>query len=144
MVYQLPLLSSKKMASSHALPRPLCSCLFLLVCIPKSARLHVHLHLQVVPGMYGFIAQLNEGRASNKRPTEVVVDKVCGKKHAHSTLTYNFAAIINSNALMAEMFGLPTSRHAATFIRAHAGLPAVHGGQVQLQESLHEGGAVPV
>uniref|UniRef100_A0A6S8LU39 GDP-D-glucose phosphorylase 1 n=1 Tax=Dunaliella tertiolecta TaxID=3047 RepID=A0A6S8LU39_DUNTE len=32
---------------------------------------------KVVPGMYGFIAQLNEGRASNKRPTEVIVDKVC-------------------------------------------------------------------
>lgn len=30
----------------------------------------------MVPGPYGFIAQLNEGRASNKRPTEVVVDQV--------------------------------------------------------------------
>ena len=31
---------------------------------------------QVVPGSYGFIAQLNEGRASKKRPTEFCVDQV--------------------------------------------------------------------
>lgn len=29
-----------------------------------------------VPGLYGFIAQLNEGRATKKRPTEFRVDKV--------------------------------------------------------------------
>lgn len=29
-----------------------------------------------IPGSYGFIAQLNEGRASKKRPTEFQVDKV--------------------------------------------------------------------
>jgi len=31
---------------------------------------------KVVDGRYGFVAQLNEGRASNKRPTEFSVDKV--------------------------------------------------------------------
>lgn len=31
---------------------------------------------KVVPGAYGFIAQLNEGRASKKRPTEFTADKV--------------------------------------------------------------------
>ena len=32
---------------------------------------------KVVPGAYGFIAQLNEGRGSKKRPTEFKADKVC-------------------------------------------------------------------
>ena len=31
---------------------------------------------KVVPGAYGFIAQLNEGRGSKKRPTEFKADKV--------------------------------------------------------------------
>ena len=31
---------------------------------------------KVVPGAYGFIAQLNEGRGSKKRPTEFTADKV--------------------------------------------------------------------
>ncbi|GAX82808.1 hypothetical protein CEUSTIGMA_g10234.t1 [Chlamydomonas eustigma] len=30
-----------------------------------------------VPGKYGFVAQLNEGRATKKRPTEFRVDQVC-------------------------------------------------------------------
>ena len=30
-----------------------------------------------VSGVYGFIAQLNEGRQSKKRPTEFRVDQVC-------------------------------------------------------------------
>ncbi len=32
--------------------------------------------LQVLPGEHGFIAQLNEGRHSKKRPTEFRVDQV--------------------------------------------------------------------
>ena len=32
---------------------------------------------KVVPGAYGFVAQLNEGRASKKRPTEFRIDQVC-------------------------------------------------------------------
>lgn len=32
---------------------------------------------KVVPGVYGFIAQLNEGRATKKRETEFRVDQVC-------------------------------------------------------------------
>lgn len=32
---------------------------------------------KVLPGIYGFIAQLNEGRATKKRPTEFRVDQVC-------------------------------------------------------------------
>lgn len=32
---------------------------------------------KVLPGQYGFIAQLNEGRATKKRPTEFRVDQVC-------------------------------------------------------------------
>ena len=32
--------------------------------------------MQVIPGEYGFIAQLNEGRHLKKRPTEFRVDKV--------------------------------------------------------------------
>lgn len=32
---------------------------------------------KVLPGMYGFIAQLNEGRATKKRATEFRVDQVC-------------------------------------------------------------------
>lgn len=32
--------------------------------------------VQVIPGKYGFIAQLNEGRHLKKRPTEFRVDKV--------------------------------------------------------------------
>lgn len=31
---------------------------------------------KVVPGLYGFVAQLNEGRYSKKRPTEFRVDQV--------------------------------------------------------------------
>lgn len=31
---------------------------------------------KTVPGVYGFIAQFNEGRASKKRPTEFRVDQV--------------------------------------------------------------------
>ena len=31
---------------------------------------------RVIPGTYGFVAQLNEGRASKKRPTEFLVDQV--------------------------------------------------------------------
>ena len=31
---------------------------------------------KVVPGAYGFVAQLNEGRASKKRPTEFRIDQV--------------------------------------------------------------------
>lgn len=31
---------------------------------------------KVLPGAYGFVAQLNEGRGSKKRPTEFRVDKV--------------------------------------------------------------------
>jgi hypothetical protein len=31
---------------------------------------------KVVPGTYGFVAQLNEGRYSKKRPTEFRVDQV--------------------------------------------------------------------
>ena len=31
---------------------------------------------KVVPGQYGFVAQLNEGRYSKKRPTEFRVDQV--------------------------------------------------------------------
>lgn len=31
---------------------------------------------KLVPGIYGFVAQLNEGRANNKRLTEVRVDQV--------------------------------------------------------------------
>lgn len=33
---------------------------------------------KVLPGVYGFIAQLNEGRATKKRPTEFRVDQVNG------------------------------------------------------------------
>lgn len=32
---------------------------------------------KVLPGVYGFVAQLNEGRATKKRPTEFRVDQVC-------------------------------------------------------------------
>lgn len=32
---------------------------------------------KAVAGAYGFIAQLNEGRGSKKRPTEFTADKVC-------------------------------------------------------------------
>ena len=31
---------------------------------------------KVIPGMFGFVAQLNEGRATKKRPTEFRVDQV--------------------------------------------------------------------
>lgn len=31
---------------------------------------------KVVPGVYGFVAQLNEGRATKKRATEFRVDQV--------------------------------------------------------------------
>ena len=31
---------------------------------------------KAVPGVYGFVAQFNEGRASKKRPTEFRVDQV--------------------------------------------------------------------
>jgi hypothetical protein len=37
---------------------------------------------KVLPGIYGFVAQLNEGRATQKRPTEFRVDQVrCGTLH---------------------------------------------------------------
>lgn len=40
------------------------------------SKVQVLLTLQVIPGEYGFIAQLNEGRHLQKRPTEIRVDKV--------------------------------------------------------------------
>lgn len=36
----------------------------------------IYCSVQVIPGEYGFIAQLNEGRHLKKRPTEFRVDKV--------------------------------------------------------------------
>jgi hypothetical protein len=43
---------------------------------------------KVVPGAYGFIAQLNEGRGSKKRPTEFTADKVSPlKEDLYSYLT---------------------------------------------------------
>ena len=36
----------------------------------------LHAPTKAVPGVYGFVAQLNEGRASKKRPTEFRVDQV--------------------------------------------------------------------
>lgn len=37
---------------------------------------YISMLIQVIPGEYGFIAQLNEGRHLKKRPTEFRVDKV--------------------------------------------------------------------
>ena len=43
---------------------------------------------KLVPGLYGFVAQFNEGRGSKKRPTEFRVDQVgagcaCGTPAYH-------------------------------------------------------------
>ena len=38
-----------------------------------------------VPGAYGFIAQMNEGRGNKKRPTEFSVDQVSGCHHRLSS-----------------------------------------------------------
>lgn len=42
----------------------------------------------MVPGEYGFVAQLNEGRASKKRPTEFRVDQVCDRQNRLLCINY--------------------------------------------------------
>ncbi len=42
---------------------------------------------RVLDGVYGFVAQLNEGRATKKRPTEFAVDAVCA---AFDAAKFNF------------------------------------------------------
>lgn len=46
--------------------------------------------VQVIPGDYGFIAQLNEGRHLKKRPTEFRVDKVL---QPFDTAKFNFTKV---------------------------------------------------
>mmetsp|Transcript_19561 Transcript_19561/g.66535 ORF Transcript_19561/g.66535 Transcript_19561/m.66535 type:complete len:427 (-) Transcript_19561:252-1532(-) len=59
-------------------------------------------HTKLVQGEYGFIAQLNEGRATTKRPTEFRVDLVC-QEFDHSK--FNFTKADKSEVLFAFMPG---------------------------------------
>ena len=51
---------------------------------------------QVLDGEYGFIAQLNEGRHSKKRPTEIRVDEVL---QAFDDAKFNFTKVSQVEAL---------------------------------------------
>jgi GDP-L-galactose phosphorylase len=51
----------------------------------------------MVPGTFGFIAQLNEGRASKKRPTEFRVDQVA---QAFDTAKFNFTKALQKEVLV--------------------------------------------
>lgn len=62
---------------------------------------------KMIPGKFGFIAQLNEGRASKKRPTEFRVDLV---KQAFDTSKFNFTKAAQKEAL----FQFDTSADAGT------------------------------
>uniref|UniRef100_A0A7S0S0V6 GDP-D-glucose phosphorylase 1 n=1 Tax=Chlamydomonas leiostraca TaxID=1034604 RepID=A0A7S0S0V6_9CHLO len=52
---------------------------------------------RVLPGNWGFIAQLNEGRATKKRPTEIKVDKVCQPWDGSK---FNFTKALTSEVLV--------------------------------------------
>ncbi|KAL6760859.1 hypothetical protein V8C86DRAFT_3188282, partial [Haematococcus lacustris] len=52
---------------------------------------------RVIPGRWGFVAQLNEGRASKKRPTEIVVDQVC---QPFDPAKFHFGKAVPSEALL--------------------------------------------
>eukprot|EP00879_Flechtneria_rotunda_P001794 GHRR01001958.1.p1 GENE.GHRR01001958.1~~GHRR01001958.1.p1 ORF type:complete len:492 (+),score=166.82 GHRR01001958.1:401-1876(+) len=53
---------------------------------------------KVVPGLYGFVAQLNEGRHSKKRPTEFRVDQVV---QAFDPAKFNFTKAFKKEVLFA-------------------------------------------
>lgn len=53
---------------------------------------------KVVPGVYGFVAQCNEGRASKKRPTEFTIDKV---EQPFDNAKFNFSKAAQEEALFA-------------------------------------------
>jgi GDP-L-galactose phosphorylase len=59
---------------------------------------------KVVPGLYGFVAQLNEGRYSKKRPTEFRVDQVI-QPFDHSK--FNFTKAFRREVLFAFEPALP-------------------------------------
>ena len=52
--------------------------------------------MQVLEGEYGFVAQLNEGRFSKKRPTEFRVDQVL---QAFDGAKFNFTKVSQEEAL---------------------------------------------
>lgn len=52
---------------------------------------------KVVPGLYGFVAQLNEGRYSKKRPTEFRVDQVI---QPFDTTKFNFTKVCDDTVGM--------------------------------------------
>ena len=52
--------------------------------------------LQVLEGQYGFVAQLNEGRHSKKRATEIRVDEVL---QAFDAAKFNFSKVSEEEAL---------------------------------------------
>jgi GDP-L-galactose phosphorylase len=68
---------------------------------------------KVVPGAYGFIAQLNEGRASKKRPTEFTADKVC---QDFDPKRFNFTKVPQKEIL----FQLDETAHAASMEQSAA------------------------
>lgn len=51
---------------------------------------------KTLPGVFGFVAQLNEGRALSKRPTEFSMDKV---KQPFDEKKFNFKKAAQSEAL---------------------------------------------
>lgn len=53
---------------------------------------------KVIPGKVGWVSQLNEGRATKKRPTEYTVDDVCQK---FDPTKFNFAKAYASEVLFA-------------------------------------------
>lgn len=65
---------------------------------------------KVVPGMYGFVAQLNEGRYSKKRPTEFRVDQVV---QPFDPVKFNFTKAFKREVLFA--FEPATPGHEGSF-----------------------------
>lgn len=65
---------------------------------------------KMIPGRFGFIAQLNEGRASKKRPTEFRVDLV---KQEFDNSKFNFTKAAQKEAL----FQLDTASDTRTYLR---------------------------
>ncbi len=72
---------------------------------------------RVLPGPYSFVAQVNEGRATKKRPTEFRVDRVI---QPFDPAKFNFQKAAQNEVLFALDFD-PQLRHAAFHPRAPVG-----------------------
>lgn len=69
---------------------------------------------KTLPGLFGFVAQLNEGRALSKRPTEFSCDKV---KQPFDEKKFNFKKAAQSEALFEFR---PTRTVSSSYVLPHS------------------------